>query len=792
MKQNTCFHCGDPVPRNLNIISTIDSEDVCFCCYGCQAIADFIRGEDLSQYYRQRTHNADNPSNANTDDYANAFTLLKDDDVYPLYVHINDQDHQIQVSIDGMTCSACAWLIEKHLSALDGVTSMHINLSSSLATLIWQPLKIDIEDINRAANHIGYYLKPYRADGEDATRVEKRKSSIIKLGIAGVGMMQVMMSAIALYAGDIQGMDDGYKQLLRWSSFFFSTPVILFSASPFFKAAFRDLKTRHFTMDLPVSIGIGLAYVSSVYALFIDNGHVYFDSVTMFTFFLLLGRFLEEGARHKALRNNRSSDELRSVTLFKNNETLLYPKSKLVLNDIILVAPGESVPTDGVIIEGQTNIDESSLTGEYLPVNKHIGCVVTASTINIDQTIKVKVTAIGTQTRAAAIERLTQRALSEKPKIAVMADKIAHYFVLCVLLVAALGYGVWYFIDPDQAYWVMVSVLVVTCPCALSLATPVALTTATNKLKEYGLVVTRGHVIESLAKCQHIAFDKTGTLTYGKFDIVSISNPDNESTINICATLEKDSIHPIAKAFQSTKHLQARKLINHTSLGVEGEIDGVLYRLGNQNFVKDWCKNWQDQTLSQNALTLFLATKSDVISTLILQDRLRSETPDTILNLRKTGYLTTLLTGDTYASASSILDPTHFDHFITDQTPEEKWHWLSNKADLNHTIMVGDGLNDVPSLAGASTSIAMGQSSDLAKTHSDALLLSNDISTIYRAIILAKKCQRIIKQNLFWAASYNGIMLPAALLGLVPPWSAAIGMAASSLLVVLNATRLSK
>ncbi|MCZ2720314.1 heavy metal translocating P-type ATPase [Marinomonas sp. 15G1-11] len=792
MNSKDCFHCGDPVPRNLCITSTVDNEEVSFCCYGCQAIADFIRGEDLSQYYRHRSRSADNPSNANTEEYANAFTLLKDEDVYPLYVHIDNQEHHIQLSVDGMTCSACAWLIEKHISSLDGVVSMHINLSNSLATLIWDPSKIDINDINHSANSIGYYLKPYRSDGEDTNRIEKRKSSIIKLGIAGVGMMQVMMSAIALYAGDIQGMEDSYKQLLRWASFCFSTPVVLFSASPFFNAALRDLKTRHFTMDLPVSIGIGLAYISSVYALFIDHGHVYFDSVTMFTFFLLLGRFLEEGARHKSLKNNTKNDELSSVILCKNDQPLLYPKSKLTLNDIIQVAPGESLPTDGVIVDGHTNIDESSLTGEYLPVAKSIGDVVTASTTNIDQTIKIKVTAIGTQTRAAAIERLTQRALSEKPKIAVIADKIAHYFVICVLLVAVLAYGTWYFIDQEQAYWIMVSVLVVTCPCALSLATPVALTTATNKLKEYGLVITRGHVIESLAKCQHIAFDKTGTLTYGKFDIVSISNIDSERIVDICSALEQGSIHPIAKAFQSTNHIKANKLVNHTGLGVEGEIDGAQYRLGNQKFIQHWCQDWHDQSIEPNALTLFLATESAIISRIVLQDRLRSETQSTVQNLRNAGFTVSLLTGDTKASALSVLCEEDFDAFITDQTPEDKWQWLSKKADLKRTIMVGDGLNDVPSLAGASTSIAMGQSSDLAKTHADALLLSNDISTIYQAILLAKKCQRIIKQNLFWAASYNGIMLPAALLGLIPPWSAAIGMAASSLLVVLNATRLSK
>ncbi len=792
MNKNACFHCGDLIPKNLSITSTIDGTDAHFCCYGCQAIADFIREEDLSNYYQRRQSNAINPNNKNTEEYKHAFELLKNEDIYPLYVHVDNAEHHIQISVDGMTCSACAWLIEKHISDMDGVESMHINLSSSIATLIWQPSKIDLVDINSAANKIGYYFKPYRSDIEDSNRSERRKSSIIKLGIAGVGMMQVMMSAIALYAGEIQGMEDSFKNLLRWSSFFFSTPVVLFSALPFFRAALRDIKTRHFTMDLPVSIGIGLAYVSSVYALFTNSGQVYFDSVTMFTFFLLLGRFLEESARQKAQKDNRNSDELSSVTLIKNSDTLLYPKSKLTSGDIIQISPGEHFPTDGVIIQGHGSIDESSLTGEYLPVSKSIGDPVVASTINVDQTLQIKVTAVGTQTRAAAIERLTQRALSEKPKIAIVADTIAHYFVICVLIVAVLAYGVWYFIDSSQAYWIMVSVLVVTCPCALSLATPVALTTATNKLKEYGLVITRGHVIESLASCNHITFDKTGTLTYGKFDILSISHKNKEDIINYCAALEENSVHPIAKAFNATKHLQARNVMNYAGKGVEGEINGTLYRLGNWSFIKNWGNDKEYASSEEHALTLFLATEKEIVSVITLQDRLRTETNATIKNLRKKGYSVSLLTGDTKASSLSVLSESSFDYFITDQTPEEKWDWLSNKTDLQHTIMIGDGLNDVPSLAGASTSIAMGQSSDLAKTHADALLLSNNISTIENAIKLAIKCKRIIKQNLFWAATYNGTMLPAALLGYIPPWSAALGMAASSLFVVLNATRLSK
>lgn len=794
MSKSSCFHCGDAIPKNLNITSEVSNETVFFCCYGCHAIAEFIRGADLSSYYTHRTEMAINPTNRKTDSVS--LTLIQDSDIYPLYVFIDDDNkHQIQLSIKGMTCAACAWLIETRLAQTKGVTSIHVNLSTSIATLLWHPNEIALEEIGHQVELLGYEAIPYRTDEIDITQRQARKTSIIRLGVAGVGMMQVMMSAIAIYAGEIQGIDEGLKTLLRWSSFIFATPVVFYSAAPFFQSALRDLKTRYFTMDLPVSLGIGLAYISSVYALFSQSGQVYFDSVTMFTFFLLLGRFLEETARHKSRQNNKHQQELTSVTLIKpDGNTQLMPLSKIKVDDIIRVSPGETIPTDGLILRGESSIDESSLTGEYLPTYKRIGAQLTALTTNIEQSIDIKVTAIGKQTRAAAIERLTERALSEKPQIALIANKVAHYFVICVLLAALLTFIGWTLAGASDAYWIMVSVLVVTCPCALSLATPVALTTATNKLKKIGLLVTRGHAIESLSKAEHLVFDKTGTLTYGQFDIVDIKADNSSQSLAICSALEADSIHPIALTFKSfSNELVATNIKNHIGSGVEGKIHGKRYRLGNFDFIRDFLiDNSFKQERTLHGLTLYLASEHEGIKAEItLQDRLRDGAQETIEKLRQQGFTVSLLSGDTDASAKSILNPACFDHFLTKMTPEAKWQWMNSQPNKKHMVMVGDGLNDVPSLAGANISIAMAGSSDLAKLHADAVLLNNNINSIYGAINIANQCKIIIKQNLFWAASYNMIMLPAAMLGFIPPWAAAIGMAMSSLVVVLNANRMS-
>lgn len=789
MSQTPCHHCGEDVPKNLAIQSEIDNLVVDFCCYGCQAIAEFIKGADLSNYYQHRTEKAQSALEKTPLD--NKFLLIKEPDLYPLYVFVDNSTHHIQISLKGMTCAACAWLIENRLKQLEGVSSIHINLSTSLASLEWRPSDIDIVDIAKEVRFLGYQASPYRADQTDIEMKKAKKTSIIRLGIAGVGMMQVMMSAIALYAGDIQGMEDSFKLLLGWASFVFATPVVLFSAFPFFKAAIRDLKTRHFTMDLPVSLGIGLAYVSSIYAMLTGTGHVYFDSVTMFTFFLLLGRFLEEAARHKSYSNNRNQQELSSAWLIQDNEQIEVPLSKIKTGDVIAIKSGETIPVDGIITKGSTCIDESSLTGEYLPITKCEGQIVIAQTINVEQYIEISVTAIGKQTRAAAIERLTDRALSEKPKIAKIADSVAHYFVILVLACATLTFIGWTIAGSEDAYWIMISVLVVTCPCALSLATPVALTSATNKLKDLGLLVTRGHVIESLARCQHIAFDKTGTLTHGQFEIYKIQSDDQEHCLQIACALESDSIHPIAKAFMSTSNYSASALKNHTGLGVEGTINATRYRLGNLKFVSDWGIPVDKQAFS--GLTIYLAQENmGIIGTLYLQDRLRPHALEALVDLRKSNIKVSLLTGDTKESALSVLSPDNFDHFNCQMSPEEKWNWLNTQNNKSNILMVGDGLNDVPSLAGANTSIAMATSSDLAKIHADAVLINSHIETINNAIKLAKKCQLIIKQNLFWAAFYNAIMLPAAIMGFVPAWAAAIGMALSSLLVALNASRLSK
>lgn len=787
-----CFHCGDPIPAGLDIASVLQNERREFCCFGCQAIAEHICGADLSLYYERR----DNAKGTRlTEDNTSVFALLTEKSLYDQYVHQSEDGHAIQLSLSGITCSACAWLIEKHLSKQVGVTSVHVNLSSAIATINWNPNLISVQQIAKELLFIGYTAQPYLPGEQDTLQRKEKKRAIIRLGIAGVGMMQVMMSAIAMYAGDMQGMDDVYRQLLRWISFIFATPVVLYAGLPFYRGALRDLKNRHFTMDLPVSLGILLAYASSVMALYSETGHVYFDSVTMFIFFLLMGRFLEAVARSYHLTGSPQAS-LTAVKILRNNSELTIPLQQLQLGDIAIIEPGQTFPVDGILLSNFTSVDESSLTGEYNPVTKQAGSNIHAQTVNVDQQARLQVTEVGQNTKAAAISRITERALSEKPRVAIIADKVAHYFVIAVLITASLTYAFWSWMGEAEAYWIMVSVLVVTCPCALSLATPVALTTVTNSLKSAGFLITRGHVIEALAKTQHVVFDKTGTLTYGSFSITQVELFDSihsrDKVLSVISGLEQHSKHPIAKTFQQFAPAEIEQIQNLSSQGVSGEHLGQRYYFGNQTLLESIGLTLEASSNTDQAqLDLYLTTEKQVVAKVTLCDILRPEARTVIESLRQQGIRVSLLTGDTKESAQSILSPEWFDDFEASCLPDQKWHWLKTQASKD-ILMIGDGLNDVPALAGATTSLAMGASSDLAKLHADAILLSEHLETIPTALKAAKRCRTIIKQNLIWAASYNATLLPLAIAGMIPPWVAAIGMALSSLIVVVNATRLNK
>lgn len=795
--EKKCFHCSLPVPEPTIYFADVAGAEQPMCCPGCKAVTEAIVAGGLENYYQHRTvHNQQ--ADLVGQRLRAELSVYDREDIQKDFVQpLNDGNRQASLLIEGITCAACIWLLEKHLSSLNGVEQAQVNLSTHEAQIIWQPGTIKLSAILTEIQQIGYKAFPWQADHQEALLKQENRTFIRRLAVAGIGAMQVMMYAVALYSGAITNdMADMYRDFIRIISAIVATPVMLYSAAPFFRAALRDLSIKHLSMDVPVSIAIGGAYIASLWATYTGRGEVYFDSVCMFTFFLLTGRYFELRARHATVRSARSLTNLLPASSLKKtgNQFNRVPVADLQPGDIVRVLPGDVIPADGTIIVGTTSVNESMLSGEYMPVEKSQNDKVLCGSINTDNTIEIKLTHVGQQTRMASIIQLLRRAQQDKPAIAILADRVAAWFVAGILLTAIAVYKVWSGIAPEDAFWITLSVLVVTCPCALSLATPAALTAATGRLHKLGLLVTRGHVLEGLNRVDHIIFDKTGTLTKGKLTLTDTRplQPEYRSAqqcLNIASALEAHSEHPIAKAFKQTESAIANRVINHTGQGIEGVFEGEKYRIGRPDFA---CPNRLCEHPEAAGQWLLLAGKQQPLCWFRITDSLRPEARSTISQLQQTGKKVTLLSGDTETIVAATAKSTGIRHWQSAASPDDKLSFIRAAQNRGECVlMVGDGINDVPVLAGADIALAMGNASDLARTSSDAILISSDLKQLLKALKVARHTRKIIRQNLIWALTYNLIALPLAAMGMIAPWMAAIGMAVSSLLVVGNALRLS-
>ena len=795
-----CFHCHLPIPGTVAYHAEVEGQQQPMCCPGCKAVTEAIIAGGLDSYYQHRT-DPGLQAGSITERLQEELRIYDQDTVQKDFVVSKGDDEralkQASLLIEGITCAACIWLLENHLGSLKGVDSVHVNLSTHEAQVIWNPDSVPLSDLMLLIHQIGYKAHPWRADHQEALLKEENRRFIRRLALAGIGTMQVMMYAIALYSGAITNdMSDPYRDFIRYISALVATPVILYSAAPFFKAAIRDVRVRHLSMDVPVSIAIGGAYLASLWATVKGSGEVYFDSVSMFTFFLLAGRYLELRARHATSRAAKALQNLLPASCLKQVDGVYtrVPCAELQQGDHVRILPGDSVPADGVITRGVSQFDESMLTGENRPVSHTTGDTIIGGSLNVENAIEMEVSLVGKDTRMSAIMQLLTHARHDKPGIAKLADRVAAWFVACVLLVAVTVYWYWSGTAADDAFWITLSVLVVTCPCALSLATPAALTAATGHLHQLGFLITRGHVLEGLEKVNHVVFDKTGTLTRGLLELTDIRVIDGthnkDDCLSIAATLEAHSEHPIARAFRSNVPLQtAESIASVTGQGMEGTVNGKRYRIGRPEFCLPHQRlsspKGEDQwlLLSQENTALCWFRLTD--------DSLRPEARDMVHRLQERGLTVTLLSGDQTPVVSKVAKQLDIEYWQAQASPDDKLAFIRHcQQQGDRVLMVGDGINDVPVLAGADISLAMGSASDLAKTSADAVLLSNDLGRLMDALNLALQTRAVIRQNLAWSLVYNLSALPLASAGLVAPWMAAIGMALSSLVVVGNALRL--
>ncbi|WP_130927099.1 heavy metal translocating P-type ATPase [Pseudomonas sp. Sample_14] len=792
-----CYHCALPVPSGSRFTAVVLGQAREFCCPGCQAVAEAIVAGGLESYYQHRSEASANPE-ALPVQLTDELALYDRADVQQPFVRHEGDLAETTLLMEGISCAACGWLIEKHLRTLPAVAEARLNLSNHRLHVRWADAQLPLSQILAELRHIGYAAHPYQSDRASEQLASENRLALRQLGVAGLLWFQAMMATMATWPEFNIDLSPELHTILRWVALFLTTPIVFYSCAPFFKGAMRDLRTRHLTMDVSVSLAIGSAYIAGIWTSITGVGELYFDAVGMFALFLLAGRYLERRARERTAAATAQLVNLLPASCLRldsdgQSERILL--SELRVGERILVQPGSILPADGKIIDGQSSIDESLLTGEYLPQPRTLGDAVTAGTLNVEGALTVQVQALGQDTRLSAIVRLLDRAQAEKPRLAEIADRAAQWFLLLSLIAAAVIGLLWWQLDSARAFWIVLAMLVATCPCALSLATPTALTAATGTLHKLGLLLTRGHVLEGLNQIDTVIFDKTGTLTEGRLVLRSIrplSALDSEQCLGLAAALENRSEHPIARAFGRAP-LAAEDVHSTPGLGLEGVVGEQRLRIGQAEFACALSGAALPSMPDEAGQWLLLADTHGPLAWLVLDDRLRDDAPALLAACKARGWRTLLLSGDSSPMVASVAAELGIDEARGGLRPDDKLRVLQQlHKEGRKVLMLGDGVNDVPVLAAADISVAMGSATDLAKTSADAVLLSNRLDALVQAFTLARRTRRVIIENLLWAALYNGLMLPFAALGWITPVWAAVGMSISSLTVVLNALRLTR
>ncbi|MGZ3159622.1 MAG: heavy metal translocating P-type ATPase [Burkholderiaceae bacterium] len=800
-----CFHCGLPVPANPRWGVVIDGAMHAMCCPGCQAVAQTIVDNGFSDYYRTRTEFSTN---------AGATTLIPPElalyDAKEISGQFNTSDGQTCeaiFSVEGIRCAACVWLIERRLARLPGVQSADMNVATERLHVRWARDVCKPSDILKSVREIGYAAFPYDAARHGEQLERARKKLFRQLFIAGLLMMQVMMYAVPVYLATDGTMEADMKNLMRWAGLLLTLPAVAYSAQPFFRGAWINLKNRMPGMDVPVALGIAAAFIGSTVATMRGNGDVYFDSITMFIFLLLGSRYLELGARRKAasaldnLQHALPESAHRMAGYPEQRETEMVASTQLQQGDVILIRPGEVIAADGIILEGATAVDFALLTGENQPQHKTIGAELPGGAVNTTQPIVLRVTRSVGDSTLSLLVKLIERAGQGKPQLALWADKVAAWFVAGLLLFTVVVFVSWYFVDPSRAWQIAVAVLVVSCPCALSLATPTALAAATDRLVRQGALIVQPHVLETLHRATHIIFDKTGTLTLGRpvlQHIEMLGGVTKEHCLHIAAALEKSSSHPLGIAINQAatgSERQALDVHSAAGQGLEGTVDGIRYRLGSAAFVRAFANCAPTRLTSINAAadasSIYLGSLSGWLARFDLADGLRSDAHQVIRKFQEQGKTVILLSGDQQDVTQRVADKLGIRDVHAEQLPDQKLAFVQTLQGKGAIVaMVGDGINDAAVLRAADVSFAMGSGTALAQMHADCVLLSGHLSSITDVSETAAKTISIIRQNLAWASLYNVLAIPAAAFGLLNPWLAGVGMSVSSAVVVINALRL--
>jgi Cu2+-exporting ATPase len=780
-----------------------------FCCAGCLAVAQTIDAAGLAGFYASRTESAVRVEAEAPDEWAR----WDETAAAAGLVHAAGPDRcEVALLLEGLTCGACVWLIETWLAQQPGVMDARINFANRRAIVAWNPEVTRLSHVLRAVSAIGYRAHPYDPARSEALARAERRALLLRMAVALLAMMQVMMFAIPQYVTS-EGVAPEQQRLLEWASFVLTLPALVYSAAPFFRGAWRDVMHLRLGMDVPVALGVGAAFAASAWATFTGTGAVYYDSVTMFVALLLIARFGELVARQKAgaaielVARQRPAVAERLSLWPDRTAAETIAATQLASGDFVLVRPGSVVPADGEIVDGHSHVEEAMLTGESLPHARIPGDAVLAGSVNRDGPLVVRVHAAGEATRLASVLRLVERAASERPAVARLADRAAAWFV-GGLLVLALGTAlIWWQVDPARMLPVTVALLVVSCPCALSLATPAALAAAAGSLARAGVVLSRSNALESLARVTHVVLDKTGTLTEGRIQLVACATFGGSSqagAIALAAAVDARSEHPLARALreEATDDVPlplASDFRQVTGDGVECTVDGARVRVGRPDFVAALSGPMPESLRAvvddegHRGAVAGLGDARGWHAIFTFSDVLRPGAARLVAQLRALGITPVLLSGDRPASVDDVARALGLSEAHGNLTPDDKRDAIARLQAKGAVVaMVGDGINDAPALAQAQVSISLGTAAPLAQHTADVVILSDRVERAATALTEARRTLAVIRENLAWAAAYNAVAIPAAAFGFVTPVVAAIGMSVSSLVVVANALRLTR
>ena len=800
-----CFHCGETNSPSSPWRTIIDGRERLFCCAGCLAVAQTIQAAGLARFYRRRE--AAEVRGLAEPESDHELALIADSaEAGGLVGHLAGDTREISLLLEGIHCGACVWLIESYLARRPGVLQVAVNLATQRARIRWDSRCATLAGLLGAVSAIGYRAHPYDPVRRETQARREWQALLARSAIAVLAMMQVMMLALPTYTSR-DGVDPEYRALLDWASLALTLPVMLYCATPFFFGAWRSVRVRRLGMDVPVAIGIGAAFAASAWSTLGGGGPAYYDSVTMFVALLLVARLFELRVRRRA------GDAIEAIAhdLPQTAERLLDPRDgtrsetvaahRLKAGDLIRVAAGASIAADGTIVEGRSSVEEAMLTGESRPRAKTAGDRVLAASINRESPLVVRVDAAGEATTIAALVRMIETAATARPRVAQIADRVASRFVAVLLAIAAVTGLAWWYIEPARALMVTVAVLVVSCPCALSLATPAALAAAASAAGRRRTFAVRSDAWEALARVTHVVLDKTGTLTEGRLSLSGVdplarSHPAR--CIAIASALEVGCTHPIAQALQcaGAPAAIAHDVVAVPGNGVEGVVAGNRYRFGRPEWARELhgcTPTGLGRVVAPDAIAVALGDERECVAMFTFSDAIRPGARELVARLATLGISTSLLSGDRNETVEHVARALGIATYRGNAKPADK---LAEIASLQRNgavvAMVGDGINDAPGLARADVSLSFGSASALTQWTADVIVADDDPTRIAESIASARRTLRVIRQNLGWAFGYNAIAIPLAATGHLTPLAAALGMSVSSLLVVANALRLAR